>query len=289
MSLSLRRYTRMPLVVALTAATALAGCDEASTLSSPNLAVASRANDPCASSIAPFKKLRRERNERIAGYAALAAAASAAIAKSAGADSKTTLIAAVVGGLGGAALGYYHDKQKRTSSTQSLRNAIQRDAAGTVNSSDRLIRSLQQLNACRVGEVRTVVAQQRAGKITQSQAKAQLRMIEASAKADNRIINAVVGDITGDQRLYVNALGRSGDTRAKGATTAAASYKPRVSNPQKTSGGKSISSKPISVSRSRPSSSVNNIGYAAKELEAGGEAHVAAVEDAISVANELLI
>lgn len=289
MTLSLKKFTRMPLVAAVTVATALAGCDEATSIQGPNLAMVSRANDPCASSIAPFKKLRRERNERIAAYAALAAAASAALAKSAKADNGTVLLAAVVGGLGGAAMGYYHDKQKRTSSTQSLRNAIQRDAAGTVKSSDHLIRSLQQLNACRVGEVRAVVAQQRAGKISQAEAKAQLRVIETSAKSDNRIINAVVRDITGDQKLYVNALGRTGDTRAKSATSAAANYKPRVSNPQATSGSKSISSRPISVSRSRPSSSLNNIGYAAKELDAGGEAHVNAVQDAISVANELLI
>lgn len=289
MIFSLKRYTRMSLVLAVTAATALAGCNPGSTLSGAGLPVASRANDPCASSIAPFRQLRAERNKRIATYAALGAAATAALAKASGADNRTTLLSAVIGGLGGAALGYYHDKQNRTSSTRSLRNAIQRDAAGTVNSSDRLIRSLQRLNSCRVGEVRSVVSQQRAGRITQAQAKAQLRVIQASARADNRIINGVVGDISGDQRLYVSALGRSGDTRASSARSAAANYTPRVSNPQKTSGRASISSRPISISRSRPSSSVNNISYAAKELDAGGDAHVSAVRDAISVANELLI
>ena len=276
-------YARMSLVVALAAAMALTGCLDAS-----GFTAATRVNDPCASSLAPFRALRRERNERIAGYAALAAVASAAIAKAAKADTQTTLLAALVGGLGGAALGYYYDKQKRTSSTQSLRSAIQRDAVGTVNSSDRLIRSLQQLNACRIGEVRTVVAQQRSGKITQSEAKSQLRTIGASARADNRIINAVVGDIVGDQRLYVNALGRSGDTNATNALNAAANYTPKVTNPQKTAGGNSISSRPISISRSRPSSSVGNIAFVAKELKAVGEVHVLITDDAIDVANVLI-
>ena len=225
----------------------------------------------------------------MATYAALGAVASAAIAKAAKADTQTTLLAALVGGFGGAALGYYYDKQKRTKSTQSLRNAIQNDAAGTVSSSDRLIQSLQKLNACRIGEVRTVVAQQRAGKITQSEAIAKLNIIEKSAHADNRIINAVVGDLVGDQRLYVNALGRSGDANATSALNAADNYTPKVTNPQKTAGGNSISSRPISVSRSRPSSSVNNVGYAAKELDVGSEAHVLSVEDAVETGYNLLI
>ena len=51
---SIRAYARMPLVIALAAATALAGCLDAS-------GVAIRADDPCASSLAPFMALRRER------------------------------------------------------------------------------------------------------------------------------------------------------------------------------------------------------------------------------------
>lgn len=288
MNFSIKRYTRLPLVMALTVATALMGCDDVSgAMSNVGLPTAARANDPCAAPLAPFKKLRRERNERIAAYAALGATAAATTAALQGRNQKDTIFAAVLGGIGGAAAGYYADKQKRTSTTTALRRAVQRDAAGTVRSSDRLIRSLQQLNACRVGEVRSVVAQQRAGKISQAQAKAQLKVIKASARSDNRIINAVVGDIIGDQKLYVSALDRSGDARAKKARSAAAKYKPRVSNPQKTAGR--ISKKPISVARSRPSSSVSNIGFAAKELDRGADVHVEAVEDAISVANELLI
>lgn len=87
----------------------------------------------------------------------------------------------------------------------------------------------------------------------------------------------------------MNALGRSGDTNAKKAAAAASGYKPKVVNPQATAGNRTISSCPISVSRTRPKDSVSSIGFAAKELDAGGDAHVAAVEDAISVANELLI
>lgn len=284
---SIKSIIRMKLVLALATATALSGCLEAGQISLP-IAVA-RQNDPCASAKAPFEKLRRERNERMAAMAVVAATATAIIAKQAGASGQQTLLAAVAGGIGGAALGYYYDKQQRTKSTHSLRSAIRGDATNTVRSSDHLIRSLQQLNTCRVGEVRAVVAQQRAGKITQAQAKAHLRVVQTSARADNQLINAVVGDITGDQRLYVNALGRSGDANAKRAATAASGYKPKVVNPQATAGNRTISSRPISVSRTRSKDSVSSIGFAAKELDAGGDAHVAAVEDAISVANELLI
>lgn len=276
------------LVVLLVAASvALSGCmngiEGANTL---RVTPAVQRNDPCLQFRAPFEKIRKERQQRIAGWAAAGAIVGAAATR--GRDRNEVIGGILLGAIAGGLLGYIADVEKRSSTTAGFRSAVSSDARRDVNSTDSLLRSLSQLNSCRVREVRSVVADQRAGRIDKQRARGLLASIRQSTRQDNRIINSVVADLDRVQRTYVSALGQRG-TDVSNVQRAKAAYKPRVTNPQRTAASNQIPTAPVRVEPRRTSNNLANLGYASKELDAASDAHADSIDLALDDAGNLFL
>ena len=279
--LHLGRPLKFAHTLILGAALALSGC-----LPAPSAEELRATSDQCSKYRAPFTRISAERDRRIEAYAkvgaTLGATAGLAIAKN---RDENEIAGMLLGALAGAALGatsgYLSDLQKRATSTAGLQKAVNGDASRDLRETDALIVAMSSLNRCRLSQISAVEKSVRAGG-DRSAARATLAQIRRSVDVDNRVINAVVGDLTRTRALYVGALRQTGaDTDQFVASIQ--QYRPKVSAPQQTS---------LQVSRSqrpRTTSPVANLGYAEKELSAGAAAHVQRVDRALDDLKELLI
>lgn len=265
----------------LTGALALSGCAVAPT--SEELAAT---RDECSQFRAPFTEISTERDQRIARYAQVGATVGAGlgenIARNRNEDPlRGAITGLVAGAVLGAAGGYLADLENRSSSTAGLQRAVNGDASRDLREADRLVRAMSSLNNCRLQQIAAVERNVRAGG-DRDQARAQIRFIRQKVAIDNRVINAVVGDLTQTRNLYVNALNQSG-ANTENFVSSIQQYQPRVTTPQRTALRVDRSARP------RTSNAVANLGYAERELSAGAAAHVQSVDAAIDELDDILI
>lgn len=268
-------------VAIVAGALALSGCAVA-----PSAEELVSTKDECSQFRTPFTAISQERDARIAKYAKVGAAAGAAVggvlARSTGNNPiGGLLVGAVAGAAMGAVGGYLNDLQKRSSTVAGLQRAVAGDAARDLRQTDRLVSSLASLNQCRLNQIKRVERSVRAGGSREA-ARAQIAAIKQKVSVDNRVINAVVGDLTRTRNLYIGALRQSGaDT--DGYVASIQQYRPRVTSPQQTSVRVNQNGRP------QTSNAVANLGYAEKELSAGAAAHADIVNKELRALNDLLI
>ena len=192
--------------------------------------------DNCTRFRQPFEQIRAERDKIIGQNVAGGALIGAVTALALGGDAKDAMAAAVVGGLAGAANAYAQNAASRGATEASLRSFANRDALNEKAQNDRLVRTIVQINACRLDQADDALARASRGEITPAQAKSLLDQIEQATRADNRAIQRV-GGFGKTYEAYVGVLDRD-DVRAAQATRrSVASYKPKVSKVNRTSRG----------------------------------------------------
>ena len=275
------RTVRLANAVILSAALALSGCAVAPT--AQEMAVT---QDECSRYRAPFTALSQERNARIANFAQIGAGVGAVVGQNVARNNndnplKGALLGALAGAALGATAGYLADLQKRATSTAGLQSAVNGDAARDLRETDRLTASMTALNQCRLSQIAQIEKSVRAGG-DRAAATTTLRTIRAKVAVDNRVIDAVVGDLTRTRNLYIGALSQTGaDTDTFVASIER--YQPRVATPQRTALRVDQSQRP------RTANPVANLGFAEKELSAGAVAHAQSIDAALADVNALLI
>lgn len=273
--------TKVLNAVAVSAALALSGCVVA-----PTAEELAATRDECSQYRTPFTNISMERDQRIAEYAEIGAAVGAVAGQAIARErNENPLAGALVGLVAGAALGatggYLSDLQRRASSTAGLQRAIAGDAARDLRQTDRLVTAMVSLNRCRLNQIAQVERTVRAGG-DRAAAAAQVRLIRQKVDIDNRVINAVVGDLTRTRNIYIGALQQTGaDT--DGFVSSIQRYQPQVTTPQQTSLRVNRNQRP------RTSNAVANLGYAERELSAGAALHVETIDAALDDLNTLLI
>lgn len=268
-------------VVLISTALAVSGC-----VMAPSAQELAATQDECSRFRTPFTAISTERDQRIARFAQIGAGAGAIVGQQiARRSDQDQLAGALIGLIAGAALGatagYFNDLQRRASTTEGLQRAVNGDASRDLRETDRLVTAMTSLNACRLRQIAQVEASVRAGGDRNS-AAATLRQIRQKVAVDNRVIEAVVGDLTRTRNLYIGALNQTGaDT--DNFVASIRQYQPQVVTPQRTS---------LRIDRAqRPqtNSPVANLGYAERELSAGAAAHVQTIDAALNQLNDLLI
>lgn len=274
------RIAKSGTIVMVLSAMTLSGC-QLSTLGVQNTTVEEANRDVCSKYRRPFEVMRIERAKRIQQWAAGGAAVGASVgAASDGLEG--ALKGLLIGAFAGAVGGYLADLKKRSNSTAGMRKAIAGDAYRDRQETDQLLNALQRLNGCRVNQIQTVRAKVQNGSWNKATARNQLALIQRDVKKDNGIIDSVTNDLTKSSNTYVRALKSTGANNADSYVASIQRYEPRVSAPQPTAAGGSTGS--LRVSRNRSGSSVSQMGYANKELQAANEAHV----DSILAQTEML-
>jgi len=243
--------------------------------------VAVSRNDPCSSNRAPFAKLKSEQNARLANWATAGATVGLTAALVGGGDADAMLRGLIGGALLGLAGGYIADVQARYGPTANLRSAINGDARRNVAQTDTLIRALSSLNSCRVRQINKIAADVRTGRVDKKTGKAQLRVVQSQAKADNRLIQSVVGDLTRTRNTYVNALKSTGATNADAYVASLSRYEPKVRTPRVTSARSGVQGSLALTTRKRSGSGVAQMGNAGKELSTLSRASSKSIGDAI--------
>lgn len=275
------RQAKLANVVVITAALAISGCVVA-----PTAQELAATRDECSRFRAPFTAISTERDQRIARYAEIGAGVGAIAGQEiARQRNENPITGALVGALAGAAIGatggYLADLQRRSSTTAGLQRAVAGDASRDLRQADRLVSSMVSLNRCRLNQIAQVESAVRSGG-DRAAATARIRMIRQNVSIDNRVINAVVGDLTRTRNIYIGALRQTGaDTDTFVASIER--YQPRVITPQQTA------LRVDNTQRPRTSNAVANLGYTERELTAGAAAHVQSIDAAIDDLNALLI
>lgn len=198
------------------------------------------AQDPCSTYREPFVQIKEAQQQQIQEWAAIGAAVGGAGGLAVGAtvarkQGSNALVGALVGGvigavagaLAGAALGYYDDLQKRKSSTASLRNAVYSDARNDARTGDRLLDAVEDLNTCRLQAIEQIAADIQRG-MDKEQARGRLSQIKAASDADNTLISSVTEGLEDRNKIYVNALAKSGAENADAYIASVDEYQPRV-------------------------------------------------------------
>lgn len=280
----LGRSFKLANVAILSAALFISGCAVAPTAPTAEELAATR--DECSRFRVPFTTISDERKERIARFAKIGAGVGAVVGQAVARErNQNPLAGALVGALAGAAVGatggYLSDLQKRSSSTAGLQRAVNGDASRDLRETDRLVTAMTSLNRCRLQQINQVERSVRAGG-DRDAATAKIIQIRQNVNVDNRVINAVVGDLTRARGLYIGALNQSG-ANTDNFVSSIQQYQPRVTSPQQTSLQVNPSQRP------QTSSAVANLGYAEKELSAGAAAHVQTIDAALDDLNALLI
>lgn len=277
----LGRSFKLANALVLAAALAVSGCQMAPT--KEELAATS---DQCSKYRTPFVQISQERTKRIETYtkvgAGVGAVVGGVVAEKSG---ENQLAGLLVGALAGAALGatggYIADLQKRSSTTAGLQRAVNGDASRDLRQTDTLVVAMTSLNRCRLSQIAQVEKSVRAGG-DRAAARATIAQIRRSVDVDNRVIKAVVGDLTRTRNVYIGALRQTGADTDQ-FVSSIQQYRPQVSAPQQTSLRVDRSQRP------RTTSAVANLGYAEKELSAGAAAHVRNIDSALDDLNALLI
>lgn len=272
---------KMANIAIISAALAISGCAVA-----PTAQELASTQDECSRFRTPFTEISTERNERIARFAQIGAGVGAVVgqqvARQRGENQLSgLLVGALAGAAVGAAGGYLSDVQKRSSTTAGLQRAVAGDATRDLRQTDMLVAAMTSLNECRLGQIVQVERSVRAGG-DRAAATAQVRLIRQKVDIDNRVINAVVGDLTQTRGLYIGALNQTG-ANTDDFVASIERYQPRVTAPQQTALRVDQSQRP------RTSNPVVNLGFAEKELSAGAAAHVQSVDAALADLNTLLI
>lgn len=272
---------KMANIVVVSAALVLAGCAVA-----PTAEELAATRDECSRFRTPFTEISTERNQRIARFAEIGAGVGAVVGQQVAAQrGENQLAGLLVGALAGAAVGatggYLSDLQKRSSTTAGLQRAVAGDASRDLQQTDRLVSAMTSLNQCRLQQIAQVERSVRAGG-DRAAATAQVRLIRQKVAIDNRVINAVVGDLTRTRGLYIGALNQTG-ANTDNFVASIQQYQPRVTSPQQTALRVDRSQRP------RTSNAVANLGFAEKELSAGAAAHVQTIDAALADLNTLLI
>ena len=193
--------------------------------------------DNCERFRQPFEQIRAERDKIIGQNVAAGAIAGALLTLAVGGDTEEALAGALVGGLAGAANAYAQNAASRGATQASLASFANRDARNEATQNDRLVRTIVQMNACRLDQADDALARATRGEITPNQAKSLLSQIERATRADNRAIQRV-GGFNRTYNAYVGVLDRD-DVRAAQATRkSVASYQPRVSTVNRSSRGR---------------------------------------------------
>lgn len=227
------------LLVAVVASVALAGCQTTEMTASGAGSTSARAvnfQDNCAPLRQPFLQIRAERQRIVAQNVAAGAVVGALLGAALGGDRRSIVAGALIGGLGGAANAYAQNAQSRGATEASLRRFVDQDARNEAAQNDRLVRTIVDMNACRLNQMDAVTAQARRGEITSDQARATLRAIQAATREDNRAIQQVAG--FGDTyQAYVGVLNATDVAAARQTRTAVESFRPTVRRVSRTPGG----------------------------------------------------
>jgi outer membrane lipoprotein SlyB len=268
-------------VAILSGALVLSGCVQA-----PTAQELAMTRDECSSFRTPFTRISTERNARIERYAQIGAGVGLVLGAAIGEARNNNplagaLVGAIAGGLIGAAGGYMSDLQRRSQTTAGLQRAINGDAARDLRETDELVQAMTRLNACRLNQIAQVERSVRAGG-DRATATTQIRQIRRNVDLDNRVIRAVVGDLTRTRSLYIGALQQTG-ANTDSFVSSIQSYQPRATTPQQTALRIDRSARP------RTSSAVANLGFAERELSAGAAAHLELIDARIASLNALLI
>lgn len=198
------------------------------------------AQDECSQFREPFVQIKERQQQQIQEWAtaggavgaAGGAVAGAVIARNRGQNAIAgaligALAGAAAGALAGAALGYYNNLQERKSTTASLRNAVYSDAKSDARTGDRLLDAVVDLNTCRLQSIERVAADVQRG-APKEDARNQLAQIRAASDADNELINSVTSGIQERNKIYVNALSKSGADNADTFVASINTYEPEI-------------------------------------------------------------
>ncbi|WP_273523291.1 hypothetical protein [Rhodosalinus sediminis] len=216
------------------AAITIAGCQTTDMPSTDRPSVSFQ--DNCAQLRRPFEEIRAQRDSIIGQNVAAGAVAGAFIGILAGNDPEDVLAGAVLGGLSGAAAAYAKNAQSRGATQASLRRFVDRDARNEAAQNDRLVRTIIQMNECRLDQADRVVAQARSGELGIQEADALLDEIRRATREDNRAIQRVAG-FGRTYNAYVGVLDREDVAAARRTQRAVAEYQPQVRRVSRNAGG----------------------------------------------------
>ncbi len=220
-------------------AVSIAGCNT-TTMGVDSGSRASRSvafTDNCARLRQPFIQIRAQRDKIIGRNVATGVAIGIVGALVAGADAEQAIAAGIVGGLVGAAAAYAENAQSRGATEASLARFANADARREATQNDRLVRTIVQMNACRLDQADGIIAQAKSKKITPEQAHVLLDRIKLETRSDNRAIARVAG-FNKSYKAYVGVLDKRDVSAARATRTSVARYKPKVTRVNRTSTGR---------------------------------------------------
>ena len=230
------------IALALVASIGLAGCDEATLASMTSAAPSASSvafNDNCAKLRQPFVQIRQQRDKVIGKNVAAGAVIGAIGALVLGGDAEDAVKGAIVGGLAGAAAAYAKNAASRGATEDSIARFANSDARAEATQNDRLVRTIVDMNACRINQADKVVARATRKEITPETARILLKRIKAETRNDNRAIQRVAG-YQRSYNAYVGVLDKKDVEAARATRRSVASYQPEVNRVKRRSGGAAI-------------------------------------------------
>lgn len=200
-SLSLARRSARVLVVAVTSAAMVSGCQ---TTDTSRYQVAS---DSCSQYRMPMVQVLQTMEQPISPGVVLGAALlGAAVGAVAGGGRGSAIAAgALAGALTGAAASYYNSRAKVAKSQAELIAAIDNDASTDSQRYSTVGSSLVALSACRNKQISDLAMSVRSGQISKANAVQMRNEIQTAVKLDGELIDKVVGEVKGRSDIYVQA------------------------------------------------------------------------------------
>lgn len=143
-----------------------------------------------------------------------------------GGDLESTLAGAAVGGVAGAAAGYYSAKAEANSNPAQLVGGVYKDLYSENQQIDRTTTAFRAVRACRTAEADRIRADYRAGRLTADEARAQLADVKKKFEWEIKYAEEVGGKMNerGEQYSYAATEISHFDNRTPPPAARAASY-----------------------------------------------------------------
>lgn len=148
-----------------------------------------------------------------------------------GGDLESTLAGAAIGGVGGAAAGYYSAKAEANSDRGSLVGGVYKDLYSENQQIDRTTTAFRAVRACRTAEAERIRADYRAGRMTADEARAKLADVKSKFEWEVKYAEEVGGKMNerGEQYSYAATEISHFDASTRPPVATAATY--QVSGP----------------------------------------------------------
>jgi len=268
------------IIVVTIASVALAGCMEVptgnATVSAPRVQKLAF-NDNCAKLRDPFIKIRQQRDKVIGESVASGVVVGAVGALLLGGDAEDAIKGAVIGGLAGAAAAYAKNAASRGATDASLARFANADARNEAAQNDRLVRTIVEMNACRIDQADRAVARAARKEISPEMARQLLNQIKRETRNDNLAVQRVAG-FNRTYNAYVGVLDKKDVAAARATRRSVAAYKPKVKRVKRTGSGKAA------IAPQRPPSAPTQVANAENSRRL---IRTAAVESQASVDAEI--